>query len=51
MQEGFKEMFEKVEVPVLGIVENMSLHICSKCGNEESIFGEGGGASLANESS
>ena len=43
-------MFEKVEVPVLGIVENMSLHICSKCGNEESIFGEGGGSSLAEES-
>ena len=48
-RKGLK-MFEKVEVPVLGIVENMSLHICSKCGNEESIFGEGGGASLANES-
>ena len=43
-------MFEKVEVPVLGIVENMSLHICSECGNEESIFGQGGGTSLADES-
>ena len=48
-RKGLK-MFEKVEVPVLGIVENMSLHICSQCGNEESIFGEGGGTSLAEES-
>lgn len=42
-------MFEKVEVPVLGIVENMSIHICSKCGHEEHIFGEGGGARMAEE--
>jgi ATP-binding protein involved in chromosome partitioning len=48
-RKGLK-MFEKVEVPVLGIVENMSLHICGKCGNEEPIFGEGGGTSLADES-
>ncbi|MGR9046681.1 MAG: iron-sulfur cluster carrier protein ApbC [Gammaproteobacteria bacterium] len=40
-------MFEKVNVPVLGIVENMSLHICSHCGHEEAIFGEGGGAAMA----
>lgn len=40
-------MFEKVEVPVLGIVENMSIHICSKCGHEEHIFGEGGGKRMA----
>ncbi|MGR9072176.1 MAG: iron-sulfur cluster carrier protein ApbC [Gammaproteobacteria bacterium] len=40
-------MFEKVNVPVLGIVENMSLHICSQCGHEEAIFGEGGGAFMA----
>jgi ATP-binding protein involved in chromosome partitioning len=40
-------MFEKVNVPVLGIVENMSLHICSNCGHEEAIFGEGGGAAMA----
>jgi ATP-binding protein involved in chromosome partitioning len=40
-------MFEKVEIPVLGIVENMSTHICSKCGHEEHIFGEGGGAKMA----
>ena len=37
-------MFAKVNVPVLGIVENMSMHICSKCGHAEAIFGEGGGA-------
>ena len=47
-RKGFK-MFEKVEVPVLGIVENMSTHICSKCGHEEHIFGEGGGARMAGE--
>jgi ATP-binding protein involved in chromosome partitioning len=35
-------MFEKVGVPIFGIVENMSLHICSKCGHEEPIFGAGG---------
>jgi len=40
-------MFEKVEVPVLGIVENMSTHICSQCGHEEHIFGAGGGAAMA----
>jgi len=41
------EMFQKVNVPVLGIVENMGLHICSRCGHEESIFGTEGGARLA----
>ena len=40
-------MFEKVNIPVLGLVENMSLHICSKCGHEEAIFGEGGGLAMA----
>ncbi len=40
-------MFEKVSVPVLGIVENMSMHICSNCGHEEAIFGEGGGMAMA----
>jgi len=40
-RKGLK-MFEKVGVPILGIVENMSLHICSNCGHEEHIFGEGG---------
>ncbi|EKD72232.1 MAG: hypothetical protein ACD_45C00733G0004 [uncultured bacterium] len=41
------EMFHKVKVPVLGIVENMSAHVCSQCGHAEPIFGEGGGARLA----
>ncbi|MCG3202747.1 MAG: Iron-sulfur cluster carrier protein [Gammaproteobacteria bacterium] len=43
------KMFEKVQVPVLGVVENMSTHICSNCGHEEHIFGEGGGASMARQ--
>jgi ATP-binding protein involved in chromosome partitioning len=47
-RKGLK-MFEKVSVPVLGIVENMSTHICSQCGHEEHIFGSGGGASMANQ--
>lgn len=47
-RKGFK-MFEKVEVPVLGIVENMSTHICSSCGHEEHIFGEGGGKRMAEQ--
>ena len=47
-RKGFK-MFEKVEVPVLGIVENMSTHICSSCGHEEHIFGEGGGGRMADQ--
>ena len=41
------EMFRKVGVPVLGVVENMSTHICSQCGHEEAIFGTGGGQRLA----
>jgi ATP-binding protein involved in chromosome partitioning len=41
------QMFRKVEVPVLGIVENMSWHVCSNCGHREHIFGEGGGARMA----
>jgi ATP-binding protein involved in chromosome partitioning len=40
-RKGLK-MFEKVGIPILGIVENMSTHICSKCGHEEHIFGSGG---------
>ena len=40
-------MFDKVNVPVLGIVENMSMHICSNCGHEEAIFGSGGGVAMA----
>ena len=42
-------MFQKVEVPVLGIVENMSTHVCSNCGHEEPIFGTGGGARMARQ--
>ena len=45
-RKGLK-MFEKVEVPILGIVENMSTHICSQCGHEEHVFGAGGGESMA----
>jgi ATP-binding protein involved in chromosome partitioning len=40
-------MFEKVGVPVLGLVENMSVHICSQCGHAEHIFGAGGGERMA----
>ena len=47
-RKGLK-MFEKVEVAVLGIIENMSTHICSKCGHEEHIFGAGGGQAMAKE--
>jgi ATP-binding protein involved in chromosome partitioning len=42
-------MFEKVEIEVLGVVENMSMHICSQCGHQEHIFGEGGGQRMAQE--
>ena len=47
-RKGLK-MFEKVAVPVLGIVENMSVHVCSNCGYTEHIFGAGGGAALAGQ--
>jgi ATP-binding protein involved in chromosome partitioning len=47
-RKGLK-MFEKVEVPILGIVENMSIHICSECGHAEHIFGEGGGQRMSEE--
>jgi len=43
------EMFRKVDVPILGIVENMSTHHCSSCGHEEAIFGTGGGDRLSAE--
>ena len=43
------KMFEKVNVPVFGVIENMSLHICTKCGHEEHIFGHGGGAQMAEQ--
>jgi len=47
-RKGLK-MFQKVEVPVLGVVENMSIHICSNCGHEEHIFGAGGGQAMADQ--
>ena len=43
------EMFRKVDIPVLGIVENMSVHICSNCGHEEPLFGHGGGERIAED--
>jgi ATP-binding protein involved in chromosome partitioning len=45
-RKGLK-MFEKVNVPVLGIVENMSVHVCTNCGHVEHLFGTGGGARMA----
>lgn len=47
-RKGLK-MFEKVEVPVLGIIENMSVHICSECGHAEAIFGQGGGERMSED--
>ncbi len=47
-RKGLK-MFEKVSIPILGIVENMSTHICSQCGFEEHIFGAGGGAAMCQD--
>ena len=43
------QMFRKVSVPVLGVIENMSTHICSRCGHEEPLFGSGGGERMAGE--
>jgi ATP-binding protein involved in chromosome partitioning len=43
------EMFRKVNVPVLGIIENMSSYVCTKCGNEEALFGENGGEQMAQD--
>ncbi|MDB5988121.1 MAG: apbC [Nevskia sp.] len=43
------EMFRKVGIPVLGVIENMSMHICSNCGHEEAVFGSGGGDKLSRE--
>jgi ATP-binding protein involved in chromosome partitioning len=43
------QMFRKVAVPVLGIVENMSTHVCTQCGHEEALFGSGGGRRMADE--
>ena len=47
-RKGLK-MFEKVGVPIVGIVENMSIHICSKCGHAEHIFGEGGAEKMCRD--
>ena len=47
-RKGLK-MFEKVNVPILGIVENMALHICSQCGHAEPIFGQGGAQRMATD--
>src|SRR5437588_3812732 len=47
-KKGLK-MFEKVGIPILGIVENMSTHVCSKCGHEEHIFGAGGADRMCKE--
>jgi ATP-binding protein involved in chromosome partitioning len=47
-RKGLK-MFEKVNIPILGIVENMSLHVCPSCGHESHIFGEGGAARMAKD--
>ena len=42
-------MFEKVGIPVMGVVENMAMHVCSNCGHVEHIFGQGGGEKMAAE--
>ena len=47
-RKGLK-MFEKVDIPILGIIENMSIHICSNCGHAEHIFGEGGGQKMGED--
>ena len=47
-RKGLK-MFEKVGVPIVGVVENMAIHICSKCGHAEHIFGTGGGEKMCKD--
>ena len=47
-RKGLK-MFEKVGIPILGLVENMSIHICPKCGHEEHLFGRGGGEQMCRD--
>jgi ATP-binding protein involved in chromosome partitioning len=47
-RKGLK-MFEKVGIPILGIVENMSIHVCPKCGHESHIFGSGGAERMCKE--
>ncbi|MEP0202466.1 MAG: iron-sulfur cluster carrier protein ApbC [Halioglobus sp.] len=43
------EMFRKVNVPILGVIENMAVHVCSQCGHEEHIFGADGGQRIAQD--
>jgi len=43
------EMFRKVDVPILGVIENMAVHTCSQCGHTEHVFGDGGGERIASE--
>ena len=43
------ELFNRVQIPVMGVIENMSTHICSNCGHEEQIFGTGGGDKLSEQ--
>jgi ATP-binding protein involved in chromosome partitioning len=47
-RKGLK-MFEKVGIPILGIVENMAIHVCSNCGHAEHIFGSGGGERMSKD--
>jgi ATP-binding protein involved in chromosome partitioning len=47
-RKGLK-MFEKVGVPIIGIVENMAMHTCGQCGHTEHIFGEGGGLRMSQD--
>jgi ATP-binding protein involved in chromosome partitioning len=47
-RKGLK-MFEKVGIPILGVVENMSIHVCAKCGHEEHIFGSGGAEKMCKD--
>ena len=43
------KMFDKVNIPIIGIVENMATHLCSECGHEEHIFGEKGGQKMSTD--
>jgi ATP-binding protein involved in chromosome partitioning len=43
------KMYQKLNIPVIGVIENMSYHVCHQCGVEEDIFGKGGGEALAIE--
>jgi ATP-binding protein involved in chromosome partitioning len=47
-RKGLK-MFEKVGIPILGLIENMSLHVCTRCGHEEPVFGAGGARRMAED--